>query len=374
MARWKNIFWLSLKELSSLKHDRWIVGFLIYSFTLAVYVNGTATGYGVNHVSIAFVDDDHSALSRRIIDGFYPPNFLTPKILQDDEIDDAMDQGRFMFIVSFPPRFEADVIRGRSPEVQMNIDATAVMQAGIGAGYITNIISDEVARFAERTMQSPPKPVGIVTRAAFNPNRTQTWFFSVIGVINNVTMLTIILTGAALIREREHGTIEHLLVMPLSAFDIAMAKVWANALVILVAFAASLTLVVRGLLAVPFAGSLVLYLCGTTLYLFFATALGIFLGTVSRTMGQFALLIILSIIVLQLLSGGSTPVESQPEWLRAISWFLPSRHFVSFSQSILFRGAGLTNVWTEFVTVAGLGLAFFLVSLALFRRSIAVSM
>ena len=369
----KIILWLGIKELRSLKHDTVVVVFLIYSFTLAAYVNATAMSEDVHHASIAFVDDDGSTLSRRIIDTFYPPSFLKPRLISGDEVDEAMDRSRFMFIVSIPPRFEADVIRGRAPELQLNIDATAIRQAGIGAGYITSIVTDEVSRFASRALGHPTPAVQIATRAAFNPNLASSWFHGIIGMINNVTMLTMILTGAALIREREHGTIEHLLVMPLTGFEIVIAKVWSNGLVILVAVAFSLVVVVRGLLAVPLAGSLLLYLCGTVLYLFFATALGIFLGTVARTMGQFALLIILSVMVLQLLSGGSTPVESQPEWMQGVTWFLPSRHYVSFSQAILFRGTGLRDVWTEFAAVSGLGLAFFLVSLALFRRSVAVT-
>jgi ABC-2 type transport system permease protein len=185
--------------------------------------------------------------------------------------------------------------------------------------------------------------------------------------------LTVVLTGAAVIREREHGTLEHLLVMPLSAFEIAMAKVWANGLVILVATGASLFLIVRMVLDVPFAGSVTLWFVGVVLYLFFATALGIFLGTVSRSMAQFALLIILVIVVLMLLSGGSTPVESQPKWLQYVTYFLPARHFVSFSQVIVYRGGGLSAVWQEFLMVTAVGLGFFAYSLVLFRKSIAVS-
>jgi ABC-2 type transport system permease protein len=167
--------------------------------------------------------------------------------------------------------------------------------------------------------------------------------------------------------------LEHLLVMPLSAFEIAMAKVWANGLVILIATAVSLYLVVYKALAVPFAGSVGLWFTGVLLYLFFATALGIFLGTISRSMAQFALLIILVIVVLQLLSGGNTPVESQPRWLQYLTFFLPSRHFVSFSQIIIYRGGGFSAVWQQFLMVAGMGLGFFCYSLALFRKSIAVT-
>jgi ABC-2 type transport system permease protein len=215
--------------------------------------------------------------------------------------------------------------------------------------------------------------VQLIVRRLFNPNAVSSWFKSIVAIINQISLLTVILTGAAVIREREHGTLEHLLVMPLTAFEIAMAKVWANSLVILLATALSLFLIVQMALKVPFAGSVPLWFVGVGLYLFFATALGIYLGTISRSMAQFALLIILVIIVLMLLSGGSTPVESQPKWLQFLTYFLPARHFVSFSQVIIYRGGGLGAVLPQFAMVTVVGLAFFVYSLTLFRKSIAVS-
>jgi ABC-2 type transport system permease protein len=215
--------------------------------------------------------------------------------------------------------------------------------------------------------------VNLVVRKMFNPNGVSAWFTSVVGLINQLTLLTIVLTGAAVIREREHGTLEHLLVMPLTAFEIAMAKVWANGLVILIATAMSLYLIVEMALKVPFAGSHLLWFGGVVLYLFFATALGIFLGTISRSMAQFALLIILVVLVLQLLSGGSTPVESQPQWLQTMTYLIPTRHFISFSQVIIYRGGGIEAVWRQFIMVLAVGLAFFVYSVSLFRKSIAVT-
>jgi ABC-2 type transport system permease protein len=209
-------------------------------------------------------------------------------------------------------------------------------------------------------------------RKAFNPNGDVVWFNAIVALVNQITLLTVTLTGAALIREREHGTLEHLLVMPVTAFEIALAKVWANGLVILTAATFCLLAVVRGVLAVPTAGSIPLFVGGVAIYLFFATALGIFLGTVSRTMAQFGLLVILTVFTLQMLSGGNTPVESQPEWLQRLTLVLPSRHFVSFAQAILFRGAGFDLVWREFAAVAAIGAAFLLYAVSRFRASIAV--
>jgi ABC-2 type transport system permease protein len=369
----QNILWLGFKELRSLLSDAVLVGFVVFAFTWTVYSQATGTSNEVNNASIAFADEDGSTLSGELASAFFPPRFQNPVPIHTGEIEDAMDRGRFMFVVTIPPRFEHDLRAGRHPDIQLSIDATAMQQAGIGAGYIKNIIDQRISSFLERADIPPSGAANLVVRKLFNPNGVSAWFTSVVAIINQLTLLTIVLTGAAVIREREHGTLEHLLVMPLTAFEIAMAKVWANGLVILIATAMSLYLIVQGALEVPFAGSHALWFAGVVLYLFFATALGIFLGTISRSMAQFALLIILVVVVLQLLSGGSTPVESQPAWLQAMTYFLPTRHFVSFSQVIIYRGGGLAAVWPHFAVVAAVGVAFFVYSLSLFRRSIAVT-
>jgi ABC-2 type transport system permease protein len=188
------------------------------------------------------------------------------------------------------------------------------------------------------------------------------------GIINSITMLAIVLAGAAVMREREHGTMDHLLVMPLTPFEIAMAKIWANGLVITTAAGLSLELVVRGLLGVPLAGSVPLFLCGVAIYLFFATAIGIFLATIARSMPQLGLLYLLVFLPMNMLSGSNTPLESMPRWLAAIMQVSPSTHFVSFAQAILYRGAGFGVVWPEFLAVGVVGGLFLALALHRFRK------
>src|SRR4051812_20199746 len=295
MRSLQNILWLGLKELRSFLSDAVLLVFVVYAFTWTVYSQATGTSNEVNNASIAFADEDNSTLSRELLNAFYPPRFQNPVLIGANEVEDAMDRGRFMFVVSTPPWFERDLRAGRHPDIQISIDATAMQQAGIGSGYIKNIINQRIASYFQHTAADAPDPVKLVIRKAFNPNGVSAWFTSVVAIINQLTLLTVVLTGAAVIREREHGTLEHLLVMPLSAFEIAMAKVWANGLVILLAVGMSMLLVVRMALKVPFAGSAILWFGAVVLYLFFATALGIFLGTISRSMAQFALLIVLVI-------------------------------------------------------------------------------
>ncbi len=368
-----NIFWLGNKELRSVFSDALMVAFIVWSFSFSITQRAKGMGETVNNASIAIVDEDLTALSRRLSNVLYPPYFKRPDLIEAVDVDRAMDQSRYMFVIVVPPRFEADVRQGRQPKIQLNIDATAVMQAGIGAGYIQNILASEISKYLQRADQPAISPVSVVQRRAFNPNGTQKWFAAIVALLDQLTMLTIVLTGAALLREREHGTIEHLLVMPLNSFEIAMAKVWANGLVILVAFTLSILLVVGGILDIPIAGSKALLLMGTTIYLFAAAAIGIFLGTIARTMAQFALLMMMTIMPMMMLSGGVSPIESQPEIIQPLTWLLPSRHYMAFAQAIIFRGAGIDIVWSEFAAVAGLGFVFFATSLLLFRRSIARS-
>lgn len=249
-----------------------------------------------------------------------------------------------------------------------------MVQAGLGSGYVQQIITTEIDDFLSRAEGAPATPVNLVTRIMFNPNVTTAWFTSVIGIINSITMLAIILAGAAIIREREHGTMDHLLVMPVTPFEIAMSKIWANGLVITVAVGLSLYFVVRGLLAIPIAGSIPLFMLGVVIYLFFATAVGIFLGTVARSMPQLGLLFILVFLPMNMLSGSNTPLESMPPWLATVMLASPSTHFVSFAQAILYRGAGIAVVWLQFVAVALIGGLFFGLALLRFRKVVTASM
>ena len=129
-----NIFWLGLKEIRSLISDKVMLLFVIYAFTMAVYIQATGTSNEVNNASIAFVDENNSALSKELINAFYPPRFQIPKKIAANEIETSMDKGLYMFVVVIPPQFESDLRAGRNPEIQINIDATAMQQAGIAVG------------------------------------------------------------------------------------------------------------------------------------------------------------------------------------------------------------------------------------------------
>jgi ABC-2 type transport system permease protein len=369
-----NIFWLGTKELRSFMRDFVLLGLVVYAFSLAVIAQAQSSSQEVHNASIAIVDEDHSELSRRIARAFLPPYFQTPQPIAERDIVPFMNAGRYTFVVDIPPNFERFVLGRRRPTIQLNVDATAMVQAGLGADYAQQIIMTEIDNFLSRAEGAPAVPVNLVVRIAFNPNVETAWFTGIMGIINSVTMLAIILAGAALVREREHGTMDHLLVMPLTPFEIAMSKIWANGLVIVVAVGLSLYFVVRGLLGIPIAGSVPLFLFGVAIYLFFATAVGILLGTIARSMPQLGLLYLLVYLPLAMLSGSNTPLESMPLWLATIVQVSPTAHFVSFAQAILYRGAGLAVVWPQFITVALIGGLFLGLALLRFRKVTAAAM
>jgi len=367
------IFQLGIKELRSLWHDKVLLLFVLWAFSFGVYSAATAVTRELHHAAIAVVDEDRSPLSQRIVGAFYGPYFRPPALIDLPELDPGLDAGLYTFVLDIPPNFQRDVQAGRQPTVQVNIDATQMSQAFIGASYIQNIVMDETNGFVQRRSRDTELPIPLVVRVRFNPNLNGIWFGGVMKIIDHITMLSVILAGAALIREREHGTLEHLLVMPLTPFQIMAAKVWANGAVVLVAAGLSLWLVVRGALGVPIAGSVTLFLFGAALHLFSSTSLGIFLGTIARSMPQFGQLMILVILPLQLLSGGMTPRESMPGVVQTIMLAAPNTHFVKFAQAILYRGAGLDVVWPQFLAITAIGAVFFLVALARFRKAVTLT-
>ncbi|WP_134192508.1 ABC transporter permease [Comamonas kerstersii] len=365
-----NIYRLGVKELWSLWRDPVMLILILYVFTISVYSAATAVPETLHLAPIAVVDEDRSPLSTRIVSAFYPPLFAPAEHITPRQMDAGLDQGRYTFVLNIPPNFQRDVLNGRRPDVQLNVDATRMSQAFSGSQYVQQIVLGEVNEFVQRQRSTTQLPVELALRTRFNPALQHSWFGSLTQVINDVTLLAIILTGAALIREREHGTIEHLLVMPVTPTEIMLGKVWSMGLVVLLAVLLSLWTVIQGALNVPIAGSVPLFLTGAALNLFATTSLGIYLATLARSMPQFGLLIVLTVMPMQLLSGGATPRESMPQLVQDLMLAAPTTHFVELGQAILFRGAGLDVVWKPFLWLALIGTALFVLALVRFRKTI----
>lgn len=365
-----NIYRLGIKELNSLWADKVLLLLIVWAFTAGVYSASKGVSQEIHNAPVAIVDLDHSQISQRLANALTKPYFKTPEFIELNQSDEALDKGDYSFSIIIPSGFQRDLQAGRKPNVQLNIDATVMSQAFIGSSYIETIFNNEVDEYFNRSAETSTQSIQLVTHVRFNPNMTGFWFGGVMEVINNINMLTIILVGAAYIREREHGTLEHLLAMPLGPTEIMISKIWANGLAVLIAASFALIFIIKIVLQVPIAGSIVLFIAAAAVYLFSAASIGIFLGTLARSMPQLGLLIFLTIIPLQMLSGGSTPQESMPIWVQNIMKLAPTTYFVRLAQSILYRGAGFSIVWPEFLAIAIIGMIFFFIALSRFRKSI----
>ncbi|MEE4011172.1 ABC transporter permease [Roseibium sp. FZY0029] len=368
IASFRHILLLTVKELRAIRGDKLMLALIVYVFTIATYMVSYAVSTDIKDLSTAVVDEDHSMLSRRLADVVQPPLFAAPVQLDPKEAEAALKRGDHVLILSIPPNFERDLRAGRKATLELDIDATAVAHAGNGATFMTSLLSEEIARYFDLPGRGTGL-VDVVFRNRYNPNLTPEWFTSVMQLMNSITILTLILSGASMIREREHGTIEHVLVMPVRPHEIVVSKILATALVILAATVLSLIFVVEFLIGVPVAGSLGLFVAGSAIYIAAIASIGLLLASFTRSMGQFGLLVIPVIIVMILLSGGMTPLESMPGWLQAVILTVsPSPHFVRFTQSVLYRGSGFGLVGGEMLAMSAMSAAALVIVLLRFRK------
>lgn len=366
-----NTLRLTVKELRAIRGDKVMLVLILYVFTVATWMVSDAGSTEIRGLSVAVVDEDHSPLSFRLTEAIRGPLFSDPHVLSPKAAAEAQTNGEYVLVVSIPPKFEQDLRSGKDASLMVLIDATAVAQAGNGAAYMQQLLGDEVTKYFQPN-DSGAALVDVVMRNRFNPNLTSKWFTSVMQLMNSVTILTLILAGSSLIREREHGTIEHVLVMPVRPHEIVFSKILASGIVILASSVASLLLVVQWAMGVPVAGSLLLYVCGAAIYVISVGSLGLLLASFTQNMGQFGLLVIPVIIVMFLLSGGITPMESMPAWLRLVMKVVsPSPHYVEFAQSVLYRGSGLSLVAGNMGAMAAMGAVFLAVVIARFRKVLA---
>ena len=369
-----NIFILSLKEVKSLLSDLILVALMVYFFTVAVVVAAKGASQEVRNAPVAVADHDVSALSLRLRDAVRPPHFKIPESVSDEDVQRHMDLGDYYFVLDIPPNYEKDYLDGRKPRIQILVDATAMTLAGTGTGYLSSVLADELGKSATdygRAGQSPAEPAVLKAEPAvnvmFNPNSSAIWHMGVVQIVGNLTLLTLMLSGAAVIREKERGTIEHLLVMPVSASEIAIAKVCANGSVIVLLALVSLWCIVHAGLGVPIEGSMWLLTGGMLIYVLSFASLGILLAVLAPSMPQFGLLCIPVYMLVYLLAGATSPVESMPETMQKIIQISPTTQFVSFVQDVVHRGSEIDDVYRRLLIMFGQGLFFLILALSRFK-------
>lgn len=369
MRTLKNILALSSKELRSLLSDTILVIFIVMMFSTMVYNTATNATSDVRNANIGIVDYDRSPLTRQIVAALLPPQFAKPVYINPQDTHELLDKSQLTFVLEFPPNFQRDVLARRAPEAQLLVDATAMTQAGVGSGYIAQIFSREIQEFMGVSQQiRQAMPARAVVNLQYNPNNESSWFEGAAMAGNNIMLITLVLVGAAVIRERERGTMEHLLVMPVTATEIVVAKILANGLVVSAAAVLSMKFIVGGAIGAHLAGSLALYALGVVLFMFSVASLSVMLATIAPTMPQYSLLMVPTYIVFMMFSGSTSPRANMPEMAQQVSEYWPSTQFAHFAQSVMFRGAGLETVWVQLLALSVAGAVFLGLALVRFRK------
>lgn len=366
---------MTRKEMLQLSRDVPIGLLLVYSFTLAVYIAGNGIRSQLHNASILVLDADHSFSSRELIHRFQAPFFrLEGEIADPQEGLRALDRGKAMAVLEIPPRFHEQLMTGERTAVQFLVDTTNAPQGLSAASYAVRIIAQfeqeiVLARVGGTETSSQKLPVIVSDhRVWYNPDQNDTWFESVSHLLRQITIFAILLPAAALVREKERGTVEQLLVSPLTPFQIMLPKVLAMTVVILCATAVALFGIMRPAFGVPIRGSALLFFTLTALFVFSTAGMGLAAATITRNQAQVGMMTLLVVAPMMLLSGLVAPMEALPTWTRNLMILSPLRYFIDIANGILLKGSDLSLLWESVLSMVLLGGGLFGFGMWRFRR------
>jgi len=371
---WSRIATLTGKELLQLARDTMLVLVVLYLFTLDIMMAG-GVKMDLNKANVVVHDMDHSLASRELIYRFQQPYFqLKGEILDQKEGIRMLDQGKVLMVLDIPPRFQQNFLQGTPTEVQVQVDTGNTILGLLGASYSGQIIGQYAFEAALRHMGLTGEKLNSIPmvidrhRVWYNPNQKDSWFMAISELLTVITVLAMMLPAAAAVREKERGTIEQLLVSPLSPTQIMLSKVIAMVLVILLGTTLSLAFVIKGIFHLPVKGSLSLFFAVTALYTFVMSGIGLFISTISRNLAQAIMMMIMIMMPIILLSGAWTPPEAMPAGIRQAMYFSPLYYYIEISYGILLKGAGIGILWESFLGLSLLGGLIFAFGVWRFRR------
>ncbi len=366
---------MTRKELVQLLRDIPLMAFLIYSFTLSVYVTGNGIQTQLRNAGLLVYDADRSLSSRELVSRFHLPYFrFDGELIHADEGFRRLDRGRSMMVLDIPARFHEALVSGEPTAVQLLVDTTNAPQGLSAAGYAARIVGQfgqesVLARNGLAASSSTTVPMIVSDhRVWYNQDQNETWFESISHLLRMITIFAVLLPAAALVREKERGTVEQLLVSPLTPVQIMLPKVVAMTLMILGATAVALFGVMQPVFGVPIRGSLFLLFSLTALFIVATAGIGVFASTVTKNQAQVGMMTLLVVAPILLLSGIFTPMETMPAWVQYLMALSPLRYFIEIATGILLKGVGFDMLWSQALSMGVVGASLFGFGLWRFRR------
>ena len=374
----RRLLGLIRKEFVQIFRDRALVLILIWAFTAAIYTGGHGRSMEVTQLPTAVYDLSRSPASREFLSHIRDPYFNFVAFLsREEEISKSLDSGAASIVVVIPPDFQRKIDGKGQAHIQVISDGTLAIQATVAMAYVASISADysvsvlqsRIGRSGIELVQYPRVDQRI--RVKFNQNISSTWFTSLLELFNMFAMVSLLLTAANLVREKEHGTLEQLMVSPARPLEIFLAKIIPTVIIVLGLSVLSFLLVLRPAFDIPFRGSLLLFYSVAALYVFAMTSMGMAIAVVARNLAQAMMMMLLILQPMVLLSGAWAPPEAMSPWMRWISLVSPLRHFIDFGYGVILKGSGLAFVAKDIAAISLLGLGLFTFSLWWFRRSLA---
>ncbi len=364
------------KEALQFFRDKAIFLFVLYAFTLDVYIAGNGFILTLKNGGMALLDMDRSAVSREITRRIRAPYFKwQEEISSPREASRLLDEGRVLGVLTIPPDFQRRLYQGRKAPLQLLLDGTQITSSTLASSYIARITAEYGQEFALKyygisapTLAHIPRVDGR-SRVLFNPNMEDPYFTALDELFMMITVISIILLSTALVREREYGTMEQLLVSPIKPRHIILAKILFTMITLLVATQVTLALVIKGAFHISMRGSYPLFMVVTAIYIFSCCGIGLLIATLAQRLGHIGLLTLLFLAPILFLSGGWVPPEAMPPWMVPLTYLSPLKYYTDLGLGIYLRGEGLSLAWREILALTTVGSGYFLYGLLRFRKS-----
>jgi ABC-2 type transport system permease protein len=372
---WHRIAHIVRKELIQLRRDPRLLPILFIAPVLQLFVFGYAATTDVRNVRTAVYDEDQSAESRQLIERFLGCRYfhLQHVVRAPEEVDALLDSGEAQLVIHLPPTFAQDLASGRAAQVQLILDGSDSMTAGIVSGYIAGVVSEYSRGIArarlERFRSAAPVVPGIEERLRvwYNPE-LRSVNYMVPGVLGSLMLLvTMVLTSLAIVKEREVGTLEQLIVTPITPRELMLGKTIPFAIIGFVDLAL-VTVVAVLWFRVPLAGSVLLLFLLTTAFLLASLGSGLLISTVSRTQQQAMMVSFFVMLPSIVLSGFMFPIENMPRVIQAITYLIPLRYYMTIVRGLFLKGSGLAVLWPQAVALLLLGATIMALSAARFTK------
>ncbi|MBL0707562.1 MAG: ABC transporter permease [Sulfurimonas sp.] len=344
-------FTILLKELLIFFRSTGLVLMVIYFFTAEVYVAGDGVEVEAKNISIAIVDKSAGGISKKIISSLHAPEFQTPKFYTSQkELSDAIYDRDIMIGLIFDEDFEKNYYKHLNPQINILVDSTTASQSLMALGYLQNIVMD---------FNKMQLPITMKIHKLFNQNATTSYFMSLSELLSVITLLTVILTAVVFVKEKENGTWDIMLLMPVNPKIIILAKSFSQIIIVMIGTFLSVGIVLFKGFNIPLNGSLLNFFILTFFYVWTTAGLGLFIAAVSKTVTQIAQLSIVIMMPIIFLSGAWTPIYAMHPILQTLSIFSPLRYYIEGSESIFFRGSGFIDLLPYFGGVILLGIVLY---------------